>query len=131
LGSYYGTQLLWGAAEALNLAGRRGEAIAVGLEAIRMIEKTVEVSPGDSNPRLRLASWYELLGDIEAGYAADARKLKATNHAQLIDARRWYQKSLDTFRDMVERFKYPRTREQEQREAISEKLRQCETYLAE
>ncbi len=50
--SYYGAELLSWGADALNLAGKRDEAIAVSLEAIRMVETTAEGSPEDSNPRL-------------------------------------------------------------------------------
>ena len=96
-----------------------------------MVETTAKVSPEDSNPRLRLISMYELPGDIESGFDAGTRKMKATNRAQLIDARRWYQKSLDTLRELTERFKFSPARSQEQMEEVGEKLRQCDALLAE
>jgi len=74
---------------------------------------------------------YELLGDIEAGFDVDTKKMKATNRAQLGNARLWYQKSLDTLRVLVERFKYSPVRSQEQMDAVGEKLRQCDARLAE
>jgi hypothetical protein len=129
--TYYGAELLSWGADALNLAGKRDEAIAVSLEAIRMVEATAEVSPEDSNPRLRLVSLYELPGDIEAGFDAGTKKMKATNRAQLIDARRWYQRSFDTLRVLTERFKFSPVLSQEEMEAVGEKLRQCDALLAE
>ena len=131
MASYYGAELLSWGAEALNLAGRRDEAVAVSLEAIRMVETTAAVSGEDSNPRLRLISMYELPGDIESGFDAGTKKMKATNRVQLIDARHWYQKSLDTLRVLTERFKFSPVRSHEQMEALSEKLRQCDALLAE
>jgi eukaryotic-like serine/threonine-protein kinase len=126
---YYSAELLSWAAEALSLAERKDEAIAVGVEAVRMVEAAVTESPQDPNPRLRLVSLFELLGDIQADFDAGTKKVKTKNRPPLIEAKRWYQKALDLSREIAEQFKVSSTTSEDEINMLQEKMTQCDDLL--
>jgi serine/threonine protein kinase len=126
---YYGGELLSWAGEALNLAGKKNEAIAVYLEAIKIVEEAAQKSPADSNPLLRLANFYESLGNLYAGFDGDTRRIKTTNRAPLTEAHRWYQKGLDILRETQANFNVSLASSQEQVNGLREKLADCEARL--
>ena len=127
---YYGGEVLSWGVDGLAAAGLREEAKTISLKLIGWIEESAQNSPEDGGPRLRLASLYEQLGDVYAGYYPDARKIGTTERARLIEARRWYQKSLDLIRDTTENFKVSKTSLQDQLSALQEKISQCDAQLS-
>jgi len=72
---------------------------------------------------------YEQLGDVYSGYAPDARKIGTRERARLIEARRWYQKSLDLLRETIENFKVSKISLQDQLSALQEKISECDALL--
>jgi serine/threonine protein kinase/tetratricopeptide (TPR) repeat protein len=126
---YYSSELLSWGADALALAGRKDEAIAVGQEAIRMVETSAAESPQDPNPRLRLVLLYESLGNIQADFDVEAKQVKTTNGAHLTDAKRWYQKALDLSREIAERYRISAAISEDEMDRLQGKLAQCDARL--
>src|SRR5262249_37561332 len=91
---YWGTELLTWALEGLAVVDLHDEARQFSLKMISWAEATSENAPGDGGPRLRLARLYDQLGDVYAGYDTATKKMGAGDHANLIEAREWYEKSL-------------------------------------
>ncbi|HXI91094.1 MAG TPA: protein kinase, partial [Blastocatellia bacterium] len=126
---YYGPELLTWAGDALNLAGRKDEAIAVYHQAINFVEEAAEKSPADPNPLLRLANFYESLGNLYGGFDVDTKTMKTTNRVQLIESRRWYQKALNVLRDTGANFNLSLANAAEQMNGLRDKLANCEARL--
>ncbi|HSV32694.1 MAG TPA: hypothetical protein VLH87_01115 [Pyrinomonadaceae bacterium] len=61
---YYAGELFTWRVEGLSLAGRKDEAVTASREIMKLVEQSAEKSPSDPNPRLRLASLEELLGNV-------------------------------------------------------------------
>src|SRR5262249_38911124 len=126
---YYGPELLSWAGDGLSLAGKREEAISVYLQAIKIVEEAVQKSPEDPNPRFRLASDYESLGNIYAGFDPGTRRLNTTSQAQLIEARRSYQKAQNIVRETGEQFNLTLVSFSDQLNGLRDKLAGCEALL--
>ena len=126
---YYGPELLSWAGDALNLAGRKDEAIAIYLQTIKIVEEAAQKSPGDSNPLIRLVDLYESLGNVYAGFDAETKRTEMTNHGQLAEARLWYQKGLDLLHETQANFNVSVTGTQEQANDLRERLADCEARL--
>ena len=99
------------------------------LEAIILVEQAAQNSPEDPNPKLRLASLCELLGNVEAAYDPEAKKISTPNRARVIEARNSYQKALDVLRDTVEKSKVSAVSSEDQMGAIESKLAECGALL--
>ena len=126
---YYGPELLTWAGDALILAGKKEEAIAVYLQAINFVEEAAQKSPADPNPRLRLAYLYESLGNLYGGFDGNIRKITTTNRAQLTEALRSYQKGLDLLGEARANFNVSVASTQEQVNGLQEKLAACEAHF--
>jgi len=127
--SFYGVELLSWAVEGLSLGGLTDEAKKVCLEAITMTEQAAQNSPEDPNPKLRLASLYELLGNVEAGYDPETKKIMTSNRARVIEARNSYQRALDVLGDTVEKSKVSPISAEDQMNALESKLAECSVLL--
>jgi non-specific serine/threonine protein kinase/serine/threonine-protein kinase len=126
---YYGPELLAWGGEALNLAGKKKEAIAVYLRAIQIVDEAAQKSPNDPNPLLRLANLYESLGNLFAGFDDDSRKVKTTDRPQRAEARRWYQKGLDLLLTTETDFNASPTAQRQQVNGLRGKLAACDAHL--
>ena len=127
--SFYGVELLSWAVEGLSLGGLTDEAKKVCLEAITMTEQAAQNSPEDPNPKLRLASLYELLGNVEAGYDPETKKIMTSNRARVIEARNSYQRALDVLGDTVEKSRVSPISAEDQMNALESKLAECSVLL--
>ena len=127
--AYYGSEVLGWAVDGLASAGLREEAKNISLKMIGWAEEASEDSPEDGGPRLRLVSLYEQLGDVYAGYDPDKLKIETTERPRLIEARRWYQKGLDSLRDVGDAFKVSRPILQDHMTALVEKESECDAQL--
>ena len=94
-----------------------------------MTEQAAQNSPEDPNPKLRLASLYELLGNVEAGYDPETKKIMTSNRARVIEARNSYQKGLDVLRDTVEKSKVSALSSEDQMNTLESKLAECDALL--
>jgi len=101
----------------------------VCLEAITLVEQAAQNSLEDPNPKLRLASLYELLGNVEAGYDPETKKIITSNRARVIEARISYQKALDVLGDTVEKSKVSPISAEDQMNALESKLAECNVLL--
>ena len=128
--SFYGVELLSWAVEGLALGGLTDEAKKVCLEAIGFVDQAAQNSPEDPNPKLRLASLYELLGNVEAAYDAESKKIMTSNRARVIEARNSYQRALDLLRATVEKSKVSLVSAEDQLNTIESKLAECDALLS-
>jgi eukaryotic-like serine/threonine-protein kinase len=126
---YYGPELLSWAGDGLSLAGRKDEAISVYLQAIKIVEEAVQKALEDPNPRFRLASEYESLGNVYAGFDAATKRLNTTDHAQLIQAHRFYQEAQNIVRETGEHFNLTLVSFGDQLSGLRDKLASCEALL--
>ncbi len=127
--TYYGSELLSWAVEGLAAAGQRDEAKNISLKMIDWAEETSANAPTDGGPRLHLAILYERLGDVYAGYDAATKKMGAGDHAGLIEARAWYEKSLDCSRDIDQNYTLSKTILQPYLTSAQQKITQCDERL--
>ena len=126
--SFYGVELLSWAVEGLSLGRLTDEAKKVCLEAITFVEQAARNSPEDPNPKLRLASLYEL-GNVEAGYDTEAKKIMTANRARVIEARNSYRKALDLLGETVEKPKVSPVSAEDQMNTLERKLAECDVVL--
>jgi len=119
---YYAGELFTWRVEGLSLAGRKDEAVTASREIMKLVEQSAEKSPSDPNPRLRLASLDESLGNIYAGYDDRTHSPTATDRAELIEARRSYQKGLDVPGETIHKFKVSAASAQDQMQALRENV---------
>ena len=124
--TYYGTELLTWAVEGLAAGGLRDEAKNVSLKMIGWAEDIAQNSPEDGGPRVRLALLYEQLGDVYAGYDPEARKIGTADQARLHEAHDWYEKALGFLNEIGESFRVGEPFLQERRNAVQDKLSQCD-----
>jgi len=94
-----------------------------------LVEQAAQNSLEDPNPKLRLASLYELLGNVEAAYDPEAKKTMTSNRARVIEARNSYQKALDVLSDTVEKSKVSPISAEDQMNALESKLAECNEIL--
>lgn len=113
----------------MSFGGRKDDAAGACLEMMKLVERIAQASPSDPNPRLRLASLDELLGNVYAGYDDGTRKITATNRVELIEARRSYQQALDVLGDTIEKFKVSTASSQDQMKTLQEKRDECDGRL--
>jgi eukaryotic-like serine/threonine-protein kinase len=126
---YWGTELLTWAVEGLAAANLRDEGRQISLKMIGWAEDTSQNAPGDGGPRLRLAKLYEQLGDVYSGYDAGTKKLEGGDQAGLIEARAWYEKSLDCLRDIDQNYNLSKTILQDYLTSTQQKISQCDERL--
>src|ERR1051326_2499342 len=120
-GEYYGTETLSWAVEGLGAAGLRDEAKSLSLKMIGWADEVAQNLPQDGGPRLRLAILYEQLGDVYSGYDPGARRIGAANRSRLTEARGWYDKAGDQFKDL-ENFQISRSVVQRESAALQERI---------
>jgi len=71
----------------------------------------------------------ELLGNVEAGYDPETKKIMTSNRARVIEARNSYQKALDVLSDTVEKSKVSPISAEDQMNALESKLAECNVLL--
>jgi len=118
---YYGTETLSWAVEGLGAAGLRDEAKSLSLKMIGWADEVAQNLPQDGGPRLRLAILYEQLGDVYSGYDPGARRIGAADRSRLTEARGWYDKAGDQFKDL-ENFQISRSVVQRESAALQERI---------
>jgi len=127
--TYYGSELLTWAVDGLAAAGSTDEAKKVSLKMIDWAAEATQNSPEDSGPRLRLVALYELMGNVEAAYDTEAKKLMTSNRTRVIEARNSYRKALDILRDTVEKSKVSPVSTEDQMNTLESKLAECDALL--
>ncbi|HEV8140708.1 MAG TPA: protein kinase [Pyrinomonadaceae bacterium] len=118
---YYGTETLSWAVEGLSAAGLRDEAKSLSLKMIGWADEVAQNLPQDGGPRMRLAILYEQLGDVYSGYDPGARRIGAADRSRLIEARGWYDKADQQFKDL-ENFQISRSIVQRESAALQERI---------
>jgi serine/threonine protein kinase len=124
--TYYGSEVLGWAVEGLAAAGLRDEAKTVSLKMIDWAEETAQNAPEDGGPRLRLVLCYQQLGDVYSGYDSETRKIGNADSSQLVEARRWYQKALDSLAQINDNYKVSQSILQYHVNLLQERISQCD-----
>jgi non-specific serine/threonine protein kinase/serine/threonine-protein kinase len=127
--SFFGTELLSWAVEGLSLGGLTDEARSTCLDAIKLVNDAAENSPEDPNPKLRLAALYDLLGNVEASYDMETKKITTLNRARVIEARNSYQKALDLLHESVAKLSVSPSSTEDQMNTLDNKLAECDALL--
>jgi len=70
-----------------------------------------------------------VVGNVEAGYATEAKKIMTANRARVIEARNSYQKALDLLRETVEKPKVSPVSAEDQMNTLERKLAECDVVL--
>ena len=120
-GEYYATETLSWAVEGLSAAGLRDEAKNLSLKMIGWADEVAQNSPQDGGPRIRLAILYEKLGDVYSGYDPGTRRIGAADRSLLIEARGWYDKADQQFKDL-ENFQISPSVVQRESAALQERI---------
>ena len=71
----------------------------------------------------------ELLGNVEAGYDTEAKKIMTANRARVIEARNSYRKALDLLGETVEKPKVSPVSAEDQMNTLERKLAECDVVL--
>ncbi|HYX30870.1 MAG TPA: serine/threonine-protein kinase [Pyrinomonadaceae bacterium] len=124
-GQYWATEEFGWAVEGLAAAGVRDEAKTLSLKMIDWANEAAENAPQDGGPRLRLASIYEQLGDVYAGYDADTHKISTSDRARVAEAQSWYRKGIASVSNLSEEFAVSKVAVQTQQRRLEEKQSEC------
>src|SRR5262249_16220015 len=92
--------------------GHRGEAMSLYRELLLSYEEMVNQSPHDPNLLYPLARYLAMTGDLYSGFNAASQSISTSNRANLLEARRCYQKSLEAFAKQREELGAPEPADQ-------------------
>jgi tetratricopeptide (TPR) repeat protein len=124
----YSSEAFQPATDFLIAIGRREQAIAAYQEWLKLFENLRENMPREPDLVWWLANIYAKIGDACSAFKQETKSISATNRAKLGDARRWYQKSLETLGELRE-LQNDSPDIQDLRSATEENLAQCEIQL--
>jgi non-specific serine/threonine protein kinase/serine/threonine-protein kinase len=134
-------ELLELAADLLARSGKRGEALTLYRELLQSFEEMVKQSPHEPNLYSGLARHAALIGDLYCDFNASSQSVETHNRSKLLEARHWYQKSLEalgkqreelpptdpTGQETTAAFAYKTN--QETVDAVAARLARCEEKL--
>jgi len=135
------SELLELAGDFLARTGHRGEALSLYRELLQNYDEMVNQSPHEPNLLYTKARYATLIGDLYSGFNAESQSVATSNRANLLEARRWYQKSLEAFAKQREELRspdaadqatanaFPYKENQANSEAVAAKLARCEENL--
>ncbi len=85
------------AGDFLARLGHRSEALTIYRELLQNYEAMVKQSPHEPQLFAELARYSATIGDLYCRFNAKSLSLGTSNRVELLEARRWYQKSLEAF----------------------------------
>jgi serine/threonine protein kinase len=116
------------AADFFLAIGQRDEAIEVYQEWVQNFERLRARVPLEPDLVWTSANLYANLGDIHSAFDRQAKTVSTKNRAQLGNAIRWYQRTLDALNELRV-LRDPNSEIQDLTRATEQKLAQCQTQL--
>jgi serine/threonine protein kinase/tetratricopeptide (TPR) repeat protein len=102
----------------LTQTGHRREALSVYQELRQSYEELLNQSPHEPSLLAVLVRFYSTIGDLYCGYGGASQSLATNDRRELEEARRWYQKSLETSARQREEMMPPDPGDQETADAL-------------
>lgn len=116
------------AADFFLAIGQRDDALAVYQEWVQNFERLRASVPREPDLVWTSANLYAHIGDIHSAFNQEAKVVSTNNRQNLGNARRWYQRTLDTLNEL-RLLRDPNSESQDLTSATEHKLAQCVTLL--